>query len=175
MCRAIINKFMREIHMCIKKTVAKALSVLAATIVTCTLFAGDVVAHGPASIEGVWRVSRHGVNCATGEEVSTFPALMTFHADGTVSGQAVPPGSTSAYGPAEFGVWHRNEHSQGFSFRLLSYNYDDTGVIAGSIEVTGTAELTSANAFAYKASIEFYDANGNLLSSRCGKATGLRF
>ena len=131
--------------------------------------------HRPASIEGVWRVSRHGVNCATGEEVSTFPALMTFHADGTISGQAVPPGSTSAYGPAEFGVWHHNEHSQPFSFRLLSYNYDDTGVIAGSIEVTGTAELASADAFVYTASIEFYDANGHLLFSRCGKATGLRF
>src|SRR5579862_3697549 len=42
-----------------------------------------------ASVDGVWRVTRHGVNCVTGGEVSTFPALMTFHADGTVSGQAV--------------------------------------------------------------------------------------
>ena len=131
--------------------------------------------HNRSSIEGVWRVSRHGVNCATGEEVSTFPALMTFHEDGTVSGQAVAPGSTNAYGPAEFGAWHRNEYGQGFSFKLLSYNYDDTGVIAGSIEVTGTAGLTSANGFAYKANIEIYDANGNLLISHCGKATGLRF
>jgi hypothetical protein len=131
--------------------------------------------HRPASIEGVWRVSRHGANCATGTEISTFPALMTFHADGTVSGQAVPPGSTNAYGPAEFGVWHRNERGRGFSFRILSYNYDDTGVIAGSIEVTGTAELTSANGFDYKSNIEIYDANGNLLISHCGKATGLRF
>ena len=159
-----------------KKAVANALSVLAATFVSCTLFAGDVAAHGPAaSLEGVWRVSRHGVNCATGEEVSTFPALMMFRADGSISGQAVAPGSTNAYGPAEFGDWHRNERGRGSSFRLLSYNYDDAGVIAGSIEVTGTAELTGANAFAYHASIEFYDANGNLLFTRCGKATGLRF
>jgi hypothetical protein len=131
--------------------------------------------HSPPSIEGVWRVTRHGVNCATGEEISTFPALMTFHADGAVSGQAVGPGSTNAYGPAEFGVWNRNKHSQGFSFRLLSYNYSDTGVIAGSIEVTGTAELTGGDAFSYKSSVEFYDANGNLLVAHCGKATGLRF
>ena len=39
--------------------------------------------QGWAPVEGVWRVTRHGFNCVTGGEVSTFPALMTFHADGT--------------------------------------------------------------------------------------------
>ena len=63
--------------------------------------------QGWAPVEGIWRVTRHGVNCVTGGEVSTFPALMTFHADGTVSGQAVAPGSTNAYGAAEHGVWNR--------------------------------------------------------------------
>jgi hypothetical protein len=131
--------------------------------------------RSPAGVEGVWRVTRHGVNCVTGGDVSTFPALMTFHADGTVSGQAVPPGTTNAYGPAEHGVWHRKEYSRDFSFRLLSYHYDDSGVFAGSTEVTGTGQLTGANAFAYKATVAFYDANGNPLFSGCGAATGLRF
>src|SRR4051812_10886674 len=56
------------------------------------------------TIEGVWAVTRHGVNCQTGQEVSTFPALMTFHQDGTVNSQVHSPASTNAYGPAEHGV-----------------------------------------------------------------------
>jgi hypothetical protein len=131
--------------------------------------------HNPASIEGVWRVTRHGVNCVTGGIVSTFPALMTFHADGTVSGQAVPPGTTSAFGPSEFGVWHRKERGPGFSFRLLTYNYSDTGVMTGSTEVTGAADLTGANTFTYKASVAFFDATGGPLFTGCGQATGVRF
>jgi hypothetical protein len=127
-----------------------------------------------ATVEGVWRVTRHGVNCVTGGEVSAFPALMTFHADGTVSGQAVPPGSTNAFGPAEHGVWNR-KFGGGFSFKLLSYGYDDSGIFAGSVEVSGTGQLTNANSLTYKASVAFFDASGNLLFKVCGAATGLRF
>ena len=118
---------------------------------------------------------RHGVNCVTGGPISTFPALMTFHADRTVSGQAVGPGSTNAYGAGEFGLWSPKEHGRGFTFRLLSYNYNDNGGITGSTEINATAELTSANTFAYKTKVNFYDAEGSLLFSGCGAATGLRF
>ena len=131
--------------------------------------------QGWAPVEGVWRVTRHGVNCATGGEVSTFPALMTFHADGTVSGQAVPPGSTNAFGAAEHGVWNRKPGARAFSFRLLSYRYDDSGIFAGSTEVSGTGQLTNGNTLTYKASIGFFDASDTLLFNGCSAAMGMRF
>src|SRR5262249_27757307 len=102
------------------------------------------------TIVGVWRVTRHGVNCNTGQEISSFPAFMTFHRDGTLIGQAYSPVSTNAFGPAEHGVW---QHAPGntFSARFISYSYDDSGAFAGSIVVTTTGQLTSANSFTYNA------------------------
>ena len=85
---------------------------------------------------------------------------MTFHADRTVSGQAVGPGSTNAYGAGELGLWSPKEHGRGFTFRLLSYNYNDNGGITGSTEINATAELTSANTFAYKTKSELLRRRG---------------
>ena len=126
------------------------------------------------TIQGVWGVTRHGVNCDTGQELSTFPALMTFHQDGTVLGQAYGPSPTNAYGPAEMGVWHLGPGNT-FTFRILSYLYDNSGQRTNSVIVTATGQLTSANTFTYTATIQFYDVNGNLLFTLCGRATATRF
>src|SRR5215470_5695176 len=42
------------------------------------------------TINGVWQVSRQGVNCDDPNQLrgSPFPAIMTFHRDGTVTGAA---------------------------------------------------------------------------------------
>jgi hypothetical protein len=132
--------------------------------------------NGMNTIEGVWGVTRHGVNCDTGQDMGpSFPALMTFHQDGTVSGQSYGPFPENAYGPAEHGVWH-NAPGNTFSYRLLSYSYDDNGQFTGSAIVTATGQLTSANTFTISAStIQVYDPNGNLLFTLCGRATATRF
>ena len=133
------------------------------------------VSHPMNTIVGVWEVTRHGVDCNTGQEMSSFPALMTFHRDGTLIGQAYSPVSTNAFGPAEHGVW---QHAPGntFSARFVSYSYDDSGAFAGSIVVTATGQLTSANSFSYNATIQIYDADGNPLPfTLCGRSTATRF
>jgi hypothetical protein len=127
------------------------------------------------TIEGVWQVTRHGVNCQTGQEVSTFPALMTFHADGTTHGDAVAPGSTAAEGTAEHGLWQREPGAHHYSFREISYGWLTTGVFAGSGVISGSLTLTGSDSFAYNATIQFFDDNGNLLATHCGRATGVRF
>jgi hypothetical protein len=123
---------------------------------------------------GVWQVVRHGVDCNTGIDLNTFPALMSFHSDGTISSQAVAPGSTNAFGAEEFGVW-QSLGNHNYSFHFVSYGYDDSGVLAGSVQATGSLQLTSATTFTYSATISFYDANGSLLFSVCGRADGTRF
>ena len=125
----------------------------------------------------VWRMTRMGVNCQTGLQAGpSFQAIVTFNEDGTVIGYAVPPGSTPASGSPEFGVWKR-EHGKGnYSFNDLSYNYDAAGAFAGSIELTAKLQLEDGGkTLTQEAKIEFFGANGVLLFSACGKATGTRF
>jgi hypothetical protein len=126
------------------------------------------------TIQGVWGVHRHGVNCNTGQDVSHFPALMTFHQDGTVLGQAYGPSPQNAYGPAEMGVWQSGPGNT-FTFRILSYGYDNSGQRTNSVIVTASGQLTSASTFTYTSAIKFYDVNGNLLFTVCGRATATRF
>jgi hypothetical protein len=146
-----------------------------AFLVASTSLAWSQLPKPMNTIVGVWEVTRHGVDCNTGQEISSFPALMTFHRDGTLSGQAYSPVSTNAFGPAEHGVW---QHAPGntFSARFVSYSYDDSGAFAGSIVVTATGQLTSANSFSYNATIQIYDADGNPLPfTLCGRSTATRF
>ena len=131
--------------------------------------------RGPATLEGVWRVTRHGVNCATHEQLSTFPVLMTFHAGGTLSGDGLSPGPVPVYAPPEHGLWQQRLGSRNFSFRVVDYSYDDNGAVTGSQEITATGQLTGANTFTYKSSVTFYDVDGEQLFSICGQATGVRF
>ena len=127
------------------------------------------------TIAGVWGVTRHGVDCDTGEDHSSFAALMTFHRDGTVSADSPgPPPVENAFGGAEYGLW---QHGPGntFSFRDLSYAYDDSGQFEASVIITGSGELTSANSFSSSETVEAYDADGNLLFTACARATATRF
>jgi hypothetical protein len=101
---------------------------------------------------------------------------MTFHRDGTVHGDAVAPGTTAAEGTAEHGVWQREPGSQNYSFREVGYGWDpDTGAFEGSVVITASVHLTSPTTFAYTATIQLFDPDGNLLFTLCGRADGERF
>ena len=74
-----------------------------AVAVSATMAVAAVQAHADGdqkTIEGVRQVTRHGVICGTSTQVNSFPALMTFHEDGTIHSDAVGPGSTAAEGTA---------------------------------------------------------------------------
>ena len=131
--------------------------------------------HTP-TIEGVWQVTRIGVNCndPNQELGSPFPALMTFHRDGTVIGAAKSP-VTGPFDTPEFGSWQREPGSQNYSFREVSYKYDSNGTFLGPLILTANVELTGANSFIYSATIHILDANDVLIDARCGRATGTRF
>jgi len=129
----------------------------------------------PSRLEGTWRVTRHGVDCQTGQQLSTFMAITTFAHGGTASGFGVPPGSSPALGSPEYGEWKR-EGGPDYSFRLLSYAYDASGTFAGSAEVTGQLVLArGAEDFTYTSHVAFFDALGNPLFTVCGAASGVRF
>ena len=130
--------------------------------------------HTP-TIEGVWQVTRQGVNCNDPNQVlASFPAVMTFHRDGIVSGAAKSP-VTGPFDTPEHGLWKREPGSQNYSFRELQYRYDSSGTFLGPLVITANVELTGANSFIYSARIQIVAANGDLIETRCGKGNATRF
>ena len=127
------------------------------------------------TIEGVWQVVRHGVNCNDPTQVlSTFPAIMTFHRDGIVTGATKSPVS-GPFDTPEYGLWQREPGTQNYSFRAVNYRYDGNGTFIGPLVLSADVELTDANSFAYSATIQIFDANGNLIVTLCGRSTATRF
>jgi hypothetical protein len=131
--------------------------------------------HAP-TIKGVWQVSRVGVNCNDPTQVlgTPFPALMSFHGDGLVSGAAKSP-VTGPFDTPQYGAWQREPGNQNYSFKALSYRYDNSGVFTGSLLLTANVELTDANSFSYSARIQIINANGDTIANNCGRGTGTRF
>lgn len=148
------------------------LAVAASTL----LMWGDPGENQTPTIEGVWQVSRVGVNCNDPNQAlgTPFPAIMAFHRDGIVTGAAKSP-VTGPFDTPEYGSWKREPGSQNYSFREVSYKYDSSGTFLGPLILTAKLELTGANSFTYSATIQIFDANGNLSDSRCGRGNGTRF
>ena len=125
------------------------------------------------TIEGVWQVARTGVNCDDPNQVlvGPFPAIMTFHRDGTMTADT---GALEGF-TSEYGSWQREPGSQNYSFRDTSFGTDENGALAIVGIVTANVHLTDANNFTYSATIQLFDADGNLIATCCGRTTGTRF
>ena len=136
----------------------------------------DPVENHTPTIEGVWQVSRVGVNCndPNQELQLPFPAIMTFHRDGTLIGSAKSP-VTGPFDTPEHGIWQREPGGQNYSFREVSYKYDGNGTFLGPLVLTANVELTGANSFIYSATIQIVAANGDLIETRCGRGNATRF
>jgi hypothetical protein len=148
--------------------------VLAAS--TSLVWSGQTGVSNNSRIEGVWQVSRQGVNCNDPSQHTgpPFPALMTFHHDGTVTGATKSP-VTGPFDTPEYGSWEREPGAQNYSFREVNYRYDANGTFVGQLVITANVELTDGNSFTYSATIQLFDANGNLIATLCGRGTAARF
>ena len=123
------------------------------------------------NLVGLWQAVRHGVNCDTGQDLgNSFPALITFHSDGTMTGDTGPFDATN-----EYGSWQREPGSQNYSVRVVFYSYTAEGDFDGRGEATEAIQLTTADSFTGTGTVQFFDADGNLLFSGCGRATATRF
>lgn len=151
--------------------------VLALTATTSPVWSQDrqALPSPPAqTLHGTWRVTRYAVNCMTGQDILSFPAIMTFNQGGTYTGYGVPPGGDPGQG-TEYGVWQREPGSQNYSVRTVSYAYTAEGDFDARVEITDTLHLTSANSFEGSATIQIFDADGNLIVTVCGRRTATRF
>jgi hypothetical protein len=126
------------------------------------------------SLQGTWRVTGTVVNCITGQDIFSLPRIETFNQGGTYTGYGVPPGGDPGQG-TEYGVWQREPGSQNYLVRIVAYLYTPEGDFDGRTEITVTDHLTSANSFEGSATVQFFDADGNLVFTGCARETGTRF
>ena len=124
---------------------------------------------GPV-INGVWRIVVTPRICATGNPVGvTFPAVLLFNQDGTMTGTSTAV--TSAYGN-----WHRESGRAAYSFATVSLKYDTNGVSIGSRQISQNVTIDeSGNSFTTTGTFQDYDNAGNPTISGCSTSTGSRF
>src|SRR6266487_4622724 len=135
-----------------------AVIVLALTATTLPVWSQDRQAlPSPAAqtLQGTWRVTRTSVDCITGQDILSFPAIMTFNQGGTYTGYAFPPGGDPGHG-TEYGVWPRGPDSQDYANRGVSYNYTAEADFDSRAENTDAVHLTSANSFEGSAKIQIF-------------------
>jgi hypothetical protein len=166
----------KEQKMNLKKQIA--VIVLALTATTSLVWSQDrqaLPSPTAPTLQGTWRVTGTVVDCITGQDIFSFPRIETFNQGGTYTGYGVPPGGDPGQG-TEYGVWQREPGSQNYLVRIVAYLYTPEGDFDGRVEITATDHLTSANSFeSSSVTVQFFDADGNLVFTGCARETGTRF
>ena len=154
-----------------------AVIVLALTATTSPVWSQDRQAlPSPTAhnLQGTWRATITAVDCITGQDILSFPAIQTFNQGGTYTGYVVPTGFDPGQG-TEYGVWQREPGSHNYSVRTVGNAYTAEGVFEGRAEITRTLHLTSANSFEESSIVQIFDADGNLVFTACERGTATRF
>jgi hypothetical protein len=124
----------------------------------------------PVSLAGVWQTVVTPRICATGNPVGpTFPGILLFAQDGTMTGTSTAV--TSAYGH-----WARESGRGEYSFTALSLKYDATGNFVGTRRISQNVTIgETGDSFTTSGTFQDYDTGGNPTISGCSTATGTRF
>lgn len=131
---------------------------------------------GTRKVQGTWTVTVQTRDCQTGVALGNpFLSLLTFADGGTMTETTSNPNFyPNDRGPGH-GVW--------FATGWNSYNASSTAFITSSGQLVETQVITQSIAMdddpdtfqTVKASVQFFDPNGNLLRSGCATAVGQRF
>src|SRR5947199_2614259 len=108
------------------------------------------------TLQGTWRVTRTSVDCITGQDILSFPAITTYNQGGTYTGYGVPPGGDPGQG-TEYGVWQREPGNQNYSVRSVSYAYTAEGDFEARVEGTDALQLTNADSLTGTGTVQIFD------------------
>ena len=151
--------------------------ILAPLVVACALVPMvATTATRPGTVggrlQGTWEMQITLTDCA-GHVIRSFPSLIEYAAGGTVveSNGGTPQALKT---PGE-GVW-RHTTNNNYAFRFKFFTFDAQNVFTGWTIIAGETTVdTTGNANSGTATVEVYDANGNLLVSLCAETSGTRF
>ena len=122
------------------------------------------------AINGVWQTVVTPRICANGNPVGpTFPGILMFVQDGSMTGTSTAVTST-------YGYWTRESGRGEYSFASLSLKYDASGNFAGSRRISQNVSVNeTGDAFTSSGTFQDFDTAGNATISGCSTATGSRF
>lgn len=139
----------------------------------------------PPTLTGTWRVTVMLVDCATGAARPPFHSLLTFGADGTLSGTTNNGTFKPGQRTSDYGVWQRTQatsfHATSEAFILFSspasMSPPAPAFTRGVQRITQDIDIDprSPDVFTSQASVEFFDEAGNAVLTGCATATGARF
>ena len=130
-------------------------------------------------IVGTWRMTVTPYICATGAELPSFKALLSFAEGGVLTGTTTNPGFQPGQRSPDHGVWTaegKNIYkfvSEAFIYFTTEPNPPAPGFQQGVQRLTQTVEVQE-NQLTTIGTTEFFDAQGNLVLSGCAKAVGER-
>lgn len=172
-----------------KKVFLKIVGAAALATLICAVFAQVLVSgqntekeqseefiqnFGNRSIEGTWQTVITLRNCQTGAAVRSFPAVLSFHQGGTLTGDSTVV--SPALKTGSYGVWERERGWQQYSFAFMFFVFNPDGTLAGSQKVRQFANLRAdSNYFTTTGTVEISNANGNVIATGCSTSTGTRF
>lgn len=149
------------------------------TVVILMISVVSVTAQSEAperSLVGVWLVEITPRNCTTGDPLTAFESLWTFHKDGTMLFSF--NNSFVLERTAAHGLWRRDLGWSDYSFKFVHLRRNlTTGLFAGKQESFGTLVLSeSGDEFTTDAHTIAYSVDGiPVLPPGCSNAVGTRF
>lgn len=156
------------------KTTLSSIGLVAAIVlfVSCTqnFVAAQNDQKATPTINGVWQTVVTPRVCTNGNPVGpTFPGILMFSQDGTMTGTSTAVTST-------YGYWEREPARGEYSFASLSLKYDTIGTFIGSRRISQNVTMDeSGNTFTSSGTFQDYDTAGNPTISGCSTSTGSRF
>jgi hypothetical protein len=130
---------------------------------------------------GTWRVEVRQSNCVTGEKAPPFRSFLTFDGSGTLTGTTAAPAFLPGQRSPDHGTWsHKHgEKYTAISEAFLLFDSDPRppfpGFQAGTQRISQDINLKNHDEFTSTAIVEFFDANGNTVTTGCADAIGRRF
>jgi hypothetical protein len=158
----------------ITKLVKNMLAPLFFSYALTTLVAAEAAPRGAVGgkLEGTWSMQITLNDCA-GHVIRSFPTLVAFSAGGTLN--EASGGTAPALVTGGKGVWSHTTDST-YAFRFKDFNFNSSYVLTGWSIISGETTVdATGNANAGPATVQLYDASGNLLATICADAVGTRF
>jgi len=123
-------------------------------------------------LTGTWNM-QITLNDCSGHVIRSFPTLVEFVAGGTLT--EASGGTAPALVTGGKGVWSHTTDST-YAFRFKDFNFNSSYVLTGWSIISGetTVDVTG-NGNSGPATVQVFDANGNLLATLCADAVGTRF
>jgi hypothetical protein len=152
-------------------------SIMASLLGACalvTMVAPTAAGQGSVGgrLQGTWNMQITSTDCA-GHVLRSFPTLVVFMAGGTLT--EASGGTAPALQTGGKGVWRHTIDST-YAFRFKDFTFNSSYVLTGWVIISGETTVDeTGNTNAGPATVEVYDANGNLLVTLCADAVGTRF